>query len=59
MTGVVDVLAKNACDQEGHRSFVFVKTKEGHLVADVRQYATVREMNGNILPGTSKISLST
>ena len=34
MTGIVDFLAKNAPDQEGHRRFVFVKTKDGHVVAD-------------------------
>ena len=40
-----NVLAKNACNQGGCRSFVFIKRKEGHLVADVRQYqdAILRE----------------
>ena len=42
MTGIVDVLAKNASDREKQRRFVFVKTKRGHLVANVRQYAIIR-----------------
>ena len=33
VTGIVNVLAKNACNQEGHRRFAFVKRKEGHMVA--------------------------
>ena len=43
LTGIVEVLAKNACDREWHRRFVFVKTKEGHLVADVEQHAIMRD----------------
>ena len=42
VTGIVDVLAKNACDQVRRRRFVFVKTKEGHLVAGMRQRAFMR-----------------
>ena len=54
VTGVVDVLAKNACDREEHRGFVFVKSKEGHLVADVRHDAIMREKNGHGLPGAPR-----
>ena len=44
VTVVVDVLvlSKNACDREEHRRFAFIRTKEGHLVTDVRQYAIKR-----------------
>ena len=41
VTGIVEVQAKNACHQEGHRRFVFVKTSEGNMVADMMQYATM------------------
>ena len=37
VTGIVNVLGKFACNQEGHRRFLFVKRMEGNLVADVRQ----------------------
>ena len=43
MTGIVGVLAKNACDREGHRRFAFITTKEGHSVVGVRQHAIMRE----------------
>ena len=36
-------MAKNACDGGGYKRFVFVKRKDGHLVADVRHYAALRE----------------
>ena len=42
VAGVMDELAKKACDQEGRRKFVFIKTKEGNLVADVKRYAIYR-----------------
>ena len=41
-TGIVDVLAKNTCDQEGHRRFVFVNTEERNLVAGTRQHVIMR-----------------
>ena len=40
VTGIVDILATYACDQEGRRSFVFVKTND--FEADARQYAIMR-----------------
>ena len=43
VTGIVNVLAKHACNQKGHRRCAFVKRKEGHMVADIRQYAILRE----------------
>ena len=42
VAGVVDVSAENACDQEGRRRLVFVKSKTGNLVAGTRQCATMR-----------------
>ena len=41
--GYVNVLAKHACNQKGHRRCAFVKRKEGHMVADIGQYAILRE----------------
>ena len=40
--GIVDFLAKNACGEEGHRRLVFVKSKEGYLVVDMRRHAILR-----------------
>ena len=43
VAGTITVLAKNACDGGGYRSFVFIKRKEGNSVAAVRQHAALRE----------------
>ena len=37
--GITDALAWKACDHEGRRRFAAIRTREGTLVADVRQYA--------------------
>ena len=49
--GIVDVQAKNVCDQEGRRRFVFVESEDGNLVADMRQYANHARKNGIGRPG--------
>ena len=51
VTGNINVLAKNACHQEGPRRFASVKRIEGHMVADVRQNSILRENTGNGLQG--------
>ena len=37
--GIIGVSAWSACDHEGRRRFVTVKTEEPTLVAKVKQYA--------------------
>ena len=40
--GIIDALAWKVCDHEERRRFVAIRTGEGTLVADVRQYAMLR-----------------
>ena len=39
VTGIVDVLAKNACDSDGHSRFVSSKQRKDIWWADVVRYA--------------------
>ena len=56
--GIIDHFSKKAWDHEGRRRFVFIKTKEGNLVADVRQHAILRQRQDTDY-GSSQRSSST
>ena len=47
-----DNLTWKACDHRGRRRFVSVKTKQGNLVANVGQYAMLRERQDAGVPTT-------
>ena len=41
--GIIGALAWNACDQDGRRRLVSIRTKDGTLVANLRQCSMIWE----------------